>query len=174
MTFGILQEYARSGVFKRIYLVDNNLLENILPAVSIKKYYDNLNEAIVSTLHMINIYNHNDSVVDTFSPPPIGTRISTFGFVSPQKNEDNMFFSLDNITDIVYYYTYSQTKLEEGSKLFSEIKKSIKEKMTKDVRVTYGIFETNYDQDYVYCMKHTCVIQEQNKIGRSEDLPISP
>ena len=59
MCFGVLQEYARSGVFNRLYLVDNNELENALPSVSIKKYYDNLNEAIVSTFHMLNIFNNS-------------------------------------------------------------------------------------------------------------------
>ena len=160
MCLGILQEYARSGVFQRIYLVDNSKLEEILPSVSIKKYYDNLNEAIVSTFHMLNIFNNNKSVTDTFSPLPAATRISTIGFVSPEDNIDNMFFSLDRSTDIAYYYAYSQSRLEEGSKLFSEIKKSIKKKMSDDVRVTYGIFETNYEQDYIYCVKHTSVIQQ--------------
>ena len=169
MAFGIFQEYARSGVFKRLYLVDNDVLEGILPEVSVKNYYNNLNEAIVSTIHMINFFNYNKSVTDTFSDLPIGTRISTIGFVEPEKNTDKMFFSLDNVTDVVYYYAYNKEKLEEGGRLFSEIKNSIKEKFGEDVRVTYGIFETNYEQDYIYCMKHTCVIQEQNKIGRLED-----
>ena len=80
-----------------------------------------------------------------------------------------MFFSLDTATDIVYYYAYNKEKLEEGSSLFSEIKNSIKEKSFGDVRTTYGIFETNYEQDYIYCVKHTSVIQQQNKNGRSGD-----
>jgi|TARA_Y100000034_G_scaffold116914_1_gene155839 hypothetical protein len=160
MVFGVFQEYARSGIFKRLYLVDNNLIENMLPEVSIKNYYDNLNEAIVSTLHMINLFNHTKSVTDTFSELPPATRISTIGIVDPENNKDQMFFSLDNATDIVYYYAYNKERLEEGGKLFSEIKNSIKEKFTDDVRITYGIFETSYKQDYIYCIKHTCVIQQ--------------
>ena len=173
MVLGVLQEYARSGLFKRLYLVDNSLLEDLIPSVSIKNYYDNLNEAVVSTLHMINFFVHNKSITDTFSDLPLATRISAFGFVDPEKNEDNMFFSLDNVTDIEYYYAYNSAKLEEGGKLFSQIKKSIKEKMTEDVRVMYGIFETNYEQDYVYCLKHTSVIQP-TQLGGSGDLPTSP
>ena len=110
---------------------------------------------------MLNIFNNNESVTDTFSPLPIATRISTIGFVEPEKSEDKMFFSLDSVTDIEYYYAYNQSRLEEGGKLFSNIKKSIKKKMTDDTRITYGIFETNYEQDYIYCVKHTSVIQEQ-------------
>ena len=83
-----------------------------------------------------------------------------------------MFFSLDNVSDIGYYYAYGKERLEESSNLFSEIKKAIKEKMTDDVRVMYGVYETNYEQDYVYCVKHTSVIQEQS--GGSGDSLTSP
>jgi len=169
MTFGVFQEYARSGVFKKLYLIDNSILENILAEVSIKNYYDDLNEAIVSTFHMINFYNHNKSITDTFSNVPAATRIATIGVVDPEKNKDKMFFSLDNPTDVVYYYAYNQGRLEESGNLFSKIKNSLKKKSPNDVRVTYGIFETDYKEDYIYCVKHTSVIQEQNKIGRLED-----
>lgn len=172
MAFGVFQEYARSGVFKRLFLVDNNELENLLPEVSIKNYHDNLNEAIVSTLHMINVFDHNKPITGTFSDLPAATRISTIGIVNPEKNEDNMFFLLDNVSDMVYYYAYSKEKLEESSKLFSEIKNSIKEKMIEDVRVMYGVYETNYEQDYVYCVKHTSAVQQQS--GGSGDLLTSP
>ena len=42
----------------------------------------------------------------------------------------------------------------------SEIKKTISSKKKEDVRVTYGIFETDYEQDYIYCLNHTSVIQK--------------
>jgi len=120
MVYNVLQEYARSGVFQRIYLVDNIILENTIPDVTVKNFYDKLNEAIVSTLHMINFLNHNNSITDTFSPPPVGVRISTIGFVEPEKNEDKMFFLLDNVSDIVYYYACNKVRLEEETNLLSE------------------------------------------------------
>ena len=100
-----------------------------------------------------------------------GAEIKAAG-ADPEKNEDKVFFSLDNVSDIGYYYAYGSERLEESSNLFSEIKKAIKEKMTDDVRVMYGVYETNYEQDYVYCVKHTSVIQEQS--GGSGDSLTSP
>ena len=38
MGMGVFQEYARSGVFKRLFLIDNNLVEKTLSHVSIKKF----------------------------------------------------------------------------------------------------------------------------------------
>jgi len=174
LVFNVFQEYARSGVFARLYLVDNALVERAIPPVSLKNYYFNLNEAIVSSLHMINVFNHIPSVTDTFSGLPVATRISTIGFVEPKKNVDKMFFSLDNVTDRVYYYAYNKMKLETENNLFGEIKNSLKRKMEPGVRVSYGIFETDYEQDYIYCVNHTSVVQGENEIGGSEDLPTSP
>ena len=175
LVFNVLQEYARSGIFDRLYLVDNVLVEKAIPPTSLKNHYINLNEAIVSSLHMINVFNHIPSVTDTFSSLPIGTRISTIGFVEPKKNVDKMFFSLDNVSDRVYYYACNKMRLETENNLFGEIKNSLKRKMEADVRVSYGIFETDYDEDYIYCVAHTSAIQGQTKtIGGSEDLPTSP
>jgi len=174
LVFNVFQEYARSGVFARLYLVDNGLVERAIPPVSLKNYYFNLNEAIVSSLHMINVFNHIPSVTDTFSGLPVATRISTIGFVEPKKNVDKMFFSLDNVTDRVYYYAYNKMKLETENNLFGEIKNSLKRKMEPGARVSYGIFETDYEQDYIYCVNHTSVVQGENEIGGSEDLPTSP
>ena len=175
LVFNVFQEYARSGVFDRLYLVDNMLVEKAIPPTSLKNHYLNLNEAIVSSLHMINVFNHIPAVTDTFSPLPIATRISTIGFVEPKKNVDKMFFSLDNVSDRVYYYACNKMKLETENNLFGEIKNSLKRKMEADVRVSYGIFETDYDEDYIYCVAHTSAIQGQTKInGGSEDLPTSP
>lgn len=159
MLFHVFQEYARSGVFKRLWLVDNPKLEKIIPPTSIKNYYDNLNDAIVSTIHMVNVFNHIESVTDTFATPPDAARISTIGFVNPEKNQDKMFFLLDNVSDVVYYYGYNKMKLEDGNNLLSQVKASIKKKTKEGVRVSYGIFETNYEQDYIYCVNHSSLIQ---------------
>ena len=39
---------------------------------------------------------------------------------------------------------------------------------------TFDEVVKNYDEDYIYCVGHTSIIQEQQKDGGSEDLPTSP
>ena len=48
----VLQEYARSGLLERIYLVDNQMIEQGIGEVPIRGYYEVLNQAVVNTLHM--------------------------------------------------------------------------------------------------------------------------
>jgi len=160
LVYSVLQEYTRSGVFERMYIISNEEVAQVVGDLSVKNYHEKINETIVSTIHMINIYKNNDSVMDTFCDLPVGTRITTIGMSDLEKNEDNMFFSLDNVTDIVYYYTHNKDKLESDFELMSKIKRAVSNKKEEDVRVTYGIFETNYDQDYIYCLNHSSMIQK--------------
>ena len=156
-SFNILQEYARSGVFKRIYLIDNSQVEEHLGDIPVIGYYDRLNEIIVSSLHMINVYDHIDSVVDTFSKPLVGRRISTIGIYDQKNNENKLFFSLDNVGEMRYYYAINKKKLETDG----EILKNIREQIKNEIPISYGIFATDYEQDYVYTVAHSAEIQRQ-------------
>ena len=160
LAYNVFQEYARSGMFNRMFIVSNETIEDVLGGISVKKYHEKINEIIVSTFHMINVFKNNQSITDTYCEPPHGARISTIGTLNPEKKEDMLFFSLDNTTDVVYYYAYNKEKLESDSSLMKEIKKTVVEQKENGVRVTYGIFETEYEQDYIYCVNHSSMIQK--------------
>ena len=67
VTYNVLQEYARSAAVKRIYLVSNPELENILGDVPIVGYYEKLNDLIVSTMHMTNVFLNSDTILGGLS-----------------------------------------------------------------------------------------------------------
>jgi len=104
LAYNVFQQYARSGVFQELILASNSLIENICGGLTIKNYFNKINETIVSTLHMINLYNHNKALIDTFQTKPIGVRISTFGICEHKNGQEQMFFLLDNGSAVVYYY----------------------------------------------------------------------
>ncbi|SVE03572.1 uncharacterized protein METZ01_LOCUS456426, partial [marine metagenome] len=100
LTYNVFQEYTRSGIFERMYIVSNEEISQIVGDISVKNYNEKINEMIVSTIHMINIYKNNESVTDTFCELPVGARLTTIGLLDLEKNKDRMFFSLDNISDV--------------------------------------------------------------------------
>ena len=159
VVFNILQEYARSGAFKRIYLVDNSMVEEHLGDIPVIGYYDRLNDMIVSSLHMINVYDHIESVVDTFSKPLKGRRISTIGFYDSENSENKLFYLLDNVGEMRYYYAINKKKLETDGDVLKRIRKQTENK----VETSYGIYATDYEQDYVYTVAHSSEIQRQKK-----------
>ena len=151
----VLQEYARSAMFKRIFLVDNKKIEDILGDVPIVGYYDKLNELIVSTIHMINVYNHQEPIHATPFDTGETTRISTFGILNIEKGEENLFFSLDSIREKSYYYAINSKVLETDGKLLRRLTDTINKNVGKDVRAGFQVYSTSYDESYGYLVVNT-------------------
>ena len=148
-TFHILQEYARSGIFEQILLVDNTCVSEILGEVSIVEYYNKINQTIVPVIHFINIFNNSKPVMSTFHPLAPTSRIRTVGIVNVETGEEKVFFSLDSRTETRYYYAISEKSLKEDGTLHNKIRAQVKE---KDERTSFGIFKTDYDNNFCYSL----------------------
>jgi hypothetical protein len=160
VTFNVFQEYARSGLFHTAILVDNNCLERILGDVPIIGFYEQLNELLVPTIHMVNVFSHGESVMDNISPPHQISRIVSYGLVDFESGEEKMFFDLDNVREKVYYYAINEKKLREQGDLHKRVIAQVKEN-AKNTKTTYGIYPTQYEEDYVYCVAYSSIVQEK-------------
>ena len=162
LVFGVLQQYARSGVFKQFYAIDNQQVDKILGGAPILGYYDRLNEVIVATIHMINVFNHSKPVVGTLSAPKDICRISTFGILNPETGDESPFFSLDNVEEKRYYYAIPEEELKTDNTLMNKIMTQVKgSPQEKDVKVSYGVFPTQYADKYAYFIASTSFIQNE-------------
>jgi hypothetical protein len=155
----ILQEYARSGVFERIYLISNSSIEKSIGEIPIIGYYDTLNQAIVNTLHMVNVFKNSEPVLGTFTQPHEIARVSTLGVVDIEENEEKWFFDLQVPRDVVYYYGIGEEDLRTDTTLLKKITDYVKNKVDEKINVSYGIYQTAYEQKYCYCIKHSSVVQ---------------
>jgi len=162
---GVLQEYARSGALKRVYLISNNEVERSLGGAPIVGYYDILNETIVHAMHMLNVFSHTPSVHGNLGKPVDTCRISTIGVSEGTKKQENMFFSLDRVLEIGYIYTVNKERLKTNQNLLKEIRKEIKQKKTQqDIQtISFEVHSTDYEKDLKYILKHTSNIQLNNK-----------
>jgi len=156
---GVLQQYARSGLLERIYLISNRELEKIIGEIPIVGYFNKLNETIVSTLHMIHVFKNDEAIIGGIENPRDVCRISTFGIFDPEKNTEKMFFPLDKLRDICYIYGINNEKLQSDGALFRTIVDHAKQKVSETMAVSYAIFETSYENDITYCLAHASYIQ---------------
>jgi len=161
--FGVLQEYARSGLFKRIYLVDNVELSKIIGDVPLREIHTQMNELISSTMHMINVFKHSKSEIDTFDETLDSARISTFSLVSYEGGEEKLFFDLDIPRDKCYYYGVPEEMLKTDGTLMKNISEQLKIlKQYDKIKVSYGIYSTSYDTPYIYGLLNSSVVQNDN------------
>lgn len=157
----VLQEYARSGMIESIYLINNSCVEKGIGDVPILGYYDVLNQALVNTMHMINVFKNTEPIIGNFIKPSELSRIMTFGVLDIEKGEEKWFYDLTAPRDVVYYYGIGGEDLREDNTLFRKITDFVKARITNGVNVSYGIYETGYEQKYCYCIKYSSVIQSQ-------------
>ena len=159
-TFKVLQEFARSGLLQMIYLVSNTNLENILGDVPIIGYNNKINELIVSTVHMINVFKNSEPVMGKIEDPAEASRIATFGISDIEGNEEKSFFSLDRTKEKCYIYSINEERLKTEGDLRKKIVSHVKAQAeTEDMKVSFGVFPTNYQQDYCYILNYTSIIQ---------------
>jgi hypothetical protein len=170
----VLQEYARSGILERIYLIDNLALERSIGDVSIVGYYDTLNQAIVNTIHMINVFEHSEPVIGNFITPNEIARIATVGVVvlgdENEEEKENWFYDLTTTRDVVYYYGIGKDDLKNDGTLFRRINRFVKSKIEEGISISYGVFETTYEQKYCYCIKYSSMVQSYGELLDDQDI----
>ena len=157
VAFNILQEYARSGVFKNMILISNPQLEQILGGVSVLDYNERLNALLCSTFHMMNAFEYIPPVMSTFSGLNDISRLSTIGMVDLEKEQESMFYPLEDVREKVYYYLINEENLKKDKQILGKIRDFIKNQPCK---ASYNIWSTNYDYDYVYVYSYSSVIQK--------------
>ena len=162
VTYNVLQHYARSAAVNAVLLISNPQLESILGEVPIIGYHNRLNELLVSTVHMINVFKNSEPVMGglTSISEESTRRIYTVGIFDIEKGEEKLFFPLDKVRNRGYIYSISKGKLQTENDLRKVIRDQMEEKsQDKNVKISFGIFPTDYDNDYGYLLAHSPNIQ---------------
>jgi len=158
--FGVLQEYARSGLLNSITIISNKNLESVLGDVPIKKYYDTLNQTIFSTIHYLNYFSHNEPEIGIQTKPANVCRIRSVGALNMQNLEEKWFFDLDNQRDLCYYLCINKEKLETDGKIHKKYVDILKTKPRTAFRnISYSIYETDLKSDFGSCVANTHATQ---------------
>ena len=168
VTFGVLQEYARSGLFKSITFISNLHLEKVLGEVPIKTYFDVLNESIFSTVHYLNFFEFTDPEIGQISRPAAVNRIRTIGMLDIENLEEKWLFNLDKSRELCYYICINEKRMETEGGLHKKLVDMLKEKPKNAYKkISYAIYETNHN-DFGFCVAHTNVVQQQKTLDNLE------
>jgi hypothetical protein len=160
---GVLQEYTRSGVFEEMYIISNKNLNDIVGGAPIIGYYEKLNELLVPTMHMINVFNNVEPVFGKQDKPKETHRILTIGLYDIERDEEKMFFQLDNVRHRCYIYGINEDKLRNDGKLLNKITKQMKSKPSENLKINYIVHSTDYEYDIGYVIERTPHIQIESR-----------
>lgn len=158
VTFNVFQQYARSGMFEKLYLVSNAQIQKAVGNVPIARYHEIINSTIVSAFHMIKVCENTTATISTLTPQdPLG-RICTLGIGEIEKITDQMFFPIDNILEKRYYFSINKKQIEQDASLLSKIKIRTKQK-DENIKAGYAVYPSEYEKNYVYIVSQTKIIQ---------------
>lgn len=158
--YNVLQEYARSGMFRSLCLVSNPAVEEILENVlTPSNYYEKINEMIGYTYHMVNVFNRTKPVLDNKIENSDFTRIYTIGMVDFDSGEEKRFFPIDNEDNRCYYYAVNEKMLEEDYRVLKNVNRQVKEKMSDLQGTSYQIHSTKYETNFAFVEIWTSKIQ---------------
>jgi hypothetical protein len=156
---GILQNYARSGLFENICMVSNLKLEALAGSTNVFDYYDQINRVFTSTYYMMDIFKNTKPITSTFKRQKESCRVKTIG-ISTIGGEEKLFFPFNQEVEVVYYYGINEEKLKTEENLFRTITNKVKSTITEERKVSFGIYPTQYEDDYIYAEYFSPKIQE--------------
>ena len=158
---GVLQQYARSGMIDGLILIDNKTIIDLVGHGTIYDYYSKTNHYIYTMIHTLN---YCENVKPEFSSPHKPrqySRISTIGYGLLEKNEEKMFFPLDNITETSYIININEEELTNDISILPNIKAMAKENIKLGRETSFAIWSTEESESYYYTKHYTHFIQEK-------------
>jgi len=150
----VLQEYARSGLIKKIYLIDNSKIEDLLENVSLDKYWEKINETICYVFHTMMCFKHTKPMMESGISDEGIANIATFGMLDSNK-EKKLFYNLKHPTTQCFFYSYSKEKDQNNKNYLKNIKIRMMEEDGVSSKL-FKIYETSGPDltTYIECSTH--------------------
>lgn len=159
--YNVLQEYARSGMINELLLLDNKTLIDLVGHGTIYDYYKNANHYIYTAIHTINYCNNVKPEFSSAHKPKKISRITTLGYGLLEKNEEKMFFPLDNITETSYIININEEELANDISILPNVKAMANESKKLGRETSFAIWSTEETESYYYTKHYTHFIQEE-------------
>ena len=162
IAFNILQQYARSGLFENIFLVNKPQIEDMAGEVPIDKYEKTLSYFVAYVVAMVNFFNHTDPILANKINPNATARVATYGISSLEEGNQgvNLLFPLQEAKDIHFFYGIPKEDLSEDTSLVKRIKAHVKGYKTEEVSSSFSVYETTLDSLIVLCVAYSSHIQD--------------
>ena len=173
VTWNVVQEYARSGKFEDLFLIDLVACEEMLPPYTIKTKDKVIGQLLMNFVHNYFYCKNSNAIVDKSIEHLETCKISTFGTVR-KNNEVKFTFNTKTVerlatvqgqwTEAVFpaeanfYWFINMERLENDVDIYKDIN-SILKQQTDYENLGFLIFETE-TEDFNFIVKKTSKVQD--------------
>ena len=150
VAFNVFQEYARSGLLNSMYLICNESVSSIIPAITIENFYDHINQAIANVFENVIFYLDQHPFLGAHHEPKNISRIRTVSYGDFDNNEKKMYFPLDNITETCYINIVSNEDMRENKEILNILKEKVMKDRENNLLSSFVVFNSDYEKSFYY------------------------
>ena len=159
--YNVLQQYTRSGLLDRMYLFSNKQIIEVIGDQPITEMFNMINKQISNAIETVEWFKTQQPLLGSEHVAKNISRICTLSVGHFKKNEENMLFLLDNVTETWYIYSINKTQLEKNKDILNIIKNRIIEDENNNIKSSFAIYPSEHKQSFFYSLKLTHHIQEK-------------
>ena len=159
----VLQQLTRSGLLKEFLIVDNEMVERLVTDSTVVNYWSPINRIISDTFHMVNVFKNTEPLLKSNNKVPETAKMSTFSLVDFENSTENYFYDLQMPRARSYYFALNEDYIKENKNLLTNVREFISSRQEEKCDCAYSIYQTAYEQNYVYGYHHATLVQEQGK-----------
>ena len=135
-------------------------MDSMVVDAGVRDYYPTINNLIASCLHMVNVFDHGESIVGNFSKINVARRVCTLGILNMESGEESLFSPFEDAMNTRLYYGSSKDSLNNDKNLQRNIIRLIKDKSQDLCKYSYGVYETQYESDFCYIKTYSSKVQK--------------
>ena len=159
VAFNVFQEYTRSGLLNCMYLVCNETISSILPAITIDSFFDHINQAIVNVFENIIFYLDQEPIFGSHHEPKDISRIRTVSYGDFENNEEKKYFPLDNMPETCYINIVSKEDMKENKEILDILKEKVIKDRENNLLSSFVVFNSDYEKSFYYSIHFTHYLQ---------------
>ena len=160
VVFGVLQQYARSGLFKSMYIVSNKDIESFVGSASISNMYEKINNMVANFVVSLHWFENTEPVIGSLHEPKDISRIKTVAIQEVNSGDPNYFYKLENITEVGLLYSASEEMIKSEENFLTNIRERVILYKERDVECSFGVWQNESDASFIYSIMHTHFIQQ--------------
>ena len=160
MAFNVFQEYTRSGAFKKLFIInEENIEQHLLNEKPITEIYEAYLKMVYNFVLNLNSL-EREPLINHFSEPKEISRICTFAFYDLHTDTEVPMYNFNLVDDKAYNFFLCEETLNTNTKIMREIKDKLKNKAVDNTKISYTIYKTSGNTDYCFTLYYSKAIQQ--------------
>jgi len=161
LTYNVLQEYTRSGLFKQMFVFDLGDVDQAVGSASLQSFEKTRMEFLARHYHTLNWLRNSEAVAGTDVEHQPVNCIASIGVTDLELSEIKTLNKLDFVRERVYYYGIPEKKVKDDASLRNKILEGYKKKLDENVSSSFKIYSIPFEQELVYVVEYTSAVQNK-------------